>query len=126
MSYSVVSAEYSALIPTVISSFTLELTCPSLITGSSLVQAIETSIEYDLALRTTLSVVPPLVELTPVMCFSIGTFKVYDSATNELVNSFLSSGKGSIDVFTSDRTLVGLHNLYVMTVVAESAEEVER
>lgn len=75
----------------------------------------------------TLSLVAPLVDLAPTPCFSIDTYKVYDSVSNEPVTEYLSvSGDGTIDIVTSDRALVGVHRIYVMTAVLESGEEVQR
>ena len=58
------------------------------------------------------------------------TFKVYDQATGEPVTEYLSinggATDGSLDIFTSDRSMVGTHNIYIMTLVHESQQDVAR
>ena len=87
-----------------------------------------TEAEYDIAQRVTLTLASPLVDLTPTTCFQVETFKVYDQATDEPVTEYLSIGggatDGSLDIFSSDRSLVGTHDVYIMTLVLESQEEV--
>ena len=57
------------------------------------------------------------------------TFEAYyDQTTNEPVTEYLSfSGgatDGQMDILSSERSLVGVHDIYIMTVVLESQEKV--
>lgn len=130
ISYTVSSLEYGGHIPDLASSFEFEIICPEKIISSTLVQPMETIAEYDVASGQTLSLVTPLVSLHPLPCFTVEKFKVYDAATDEEVTDYVTvSGtptEGTIEILTDDRSLVGMQNLYVMTVVLESKEEVER
>ena len=61
-------------------------------------------------------------------CFTADTFKVYEKNTGSLVTEYLSvsggAADGSVDIVTSDESLVGTHVVEIKTVVLENSEEV--
>ena len=70
--------EYSGIASLLTDSFTFEITCPVLVTSSSLVTPIEAETDYDVALGTMLSLTLPEVDFNPAKCFTVLSFSVLD------------------------------------------------
>ena len=113
--YEVSSKEYSSQVESLTSSsFAFTILCPSTTTGSTVSSALISTADFEISDGLTVSLTAPVIAPTPIVCFTIGSLLVYDSATSTLVTSYLSvNGKSTIDIFTNDRTLVGVYNLYV-------------
>ena len=126
--YEVSSKNYSSQVTSLTSSsFTFNILCPSLTTGSTESSALVSTAAFEISDGVTVSLTAPVIVPTPTLCFTIGSLLVYDSADNTLVTSYLPViDKSTIDIFTDDKTLVGVYNLHVYSVVAETSEEIGR
>ena len=126
--YEVSSKNYSSLVTSLTSSsFTFNILCPSATTGSTVSSALVSTAAFEISDGVTVSLTAPVIVPTPTLCFTIGSLLVYDSADNTLVTSYLPViGLSNIDIFTNDKTLEGVYNLHVYSVVAETSEEIGR
>ena len=121
ISYTVSSKEYGSLIPDLTSSsFTFNILCPSIVTSSSVSQAIESPYTYDIARRQTDSIDAPILDLLPAVCFTVEDFRIYDDTGAAVTGYITSNGLSLLEIQTTDRNLVGTHTLTVKALVHES------
>ena len=75
--------EYPSQIPSLTNgSFTFEILCPSQVIGAGVTRSLVSSAIYDIAAKQTLSLDLPVVEPYPVECFTVTSYKVYESDTD--------------------------------------------
>ena len=96
-------------------------------TSSTVTQRLDSTFTYDIARRQSEHLTAPAIELDPASCFTVDSLVIYDVATGLLVTGgyITANGLSTIDIDTSERSLVGSHNLYVKTAVS-SGEELEQ
>ena len=76
--YTVVVTEYSAIASAHTGSFTFEILCPDTPDSTIEITPMEPSSIYDVASGATLSIVYPVIDVIPTVCFSVSYWEVQD------------------------------------------------